>query len=136
MTRKDVDVVFLFNSYPGPGQEPASFSARPEEEQHHRRGSKHASRGPCDLNGIKRFQILAGQRYSLRSLVRWPKTLGANNRLILIQFFFGGCEFQALLQHPDAALKIELDGNNLGAGALILALALKICQASEQTKMD
>ena len=35
---------------------------------------------------------------------------------------------EALLQHPDAALKIELDGNNLGAGALILALALKFCQ--------
>eukprot|EP00434_Breviolum_minutum_P044697 symbB.v1.2.039955.t1/scaffold6898.1/size14729/2 len=43
---------------------------------------------------------------------------------------------EALLQHPDAALKIELDGNNLGAGAFILALALKICQASEQAKMD
>ena len=27
LTRKDVDVVFLFNSYPGLGQEPASFNA-------------------------------------------------------------------------------------------------------------
>ena len=35
---------------------------------------------------------------------------------------------EALLQHPDAALKIELDGNDLGSGALILALALKCCQ--------
>jgi len=34
---------------------------------------------------------------------------------------------EALLQRPDA-LKIELDGNDLGAGALILALALKCCQ--------
>eukprot|EP00434_Breviolum_minutum_P039886 symbB.v1.2.035428.t1/scaffold4748.1/size59687/3 len=35
---------------------------------------------------------------------------------------------EALLQRRDAALKIELDGNDLGAGALILALALKVCQ--------
>ena len=46
--------------------------------------------------------------------------------------FFGCCEFQALLQRTDAALKIELDGNDLGAGALILALALKFCQASDE----
>ena len=54
------------------------------------------------------------QRYSLRSLVR---------RFVLQMRIF-----QALLQRPDA-LKIELDGNDLGAGALILALALKCCQA-------
>ena len=32
---------------------------------------------------------------------------------------------EALLQRPDAALKIELDGNDLGTGALILALWAK-----------
>ena len=37
---------------------------------------------------------------------------------------FGCCEFQALLQRPDAVLKIELDGNDLGTGAFLLALAL------------
>eukprot|EP00434_Breviolum_minutum_P038721 symbB.v1.2.034361.t1/scaffold4422.1/size39833/1 len=35
---------------------------------------------------------------------------------------------EALLQRRDAALKIELDGNDFGAGVLILALALKFCQ--------
>ena len=39
-----------------------------------------------------------------------------------------------MLQRPDAALEIALDGNDLGAGALILALARKCCQASEQNK--
>eukprot|EP00434_Breviolum_minutum_P039885 symbB.v1.2.035427.t1/scaffold4748.1/size59687/2 len=39
---------------------------------------------------------------------------------------------EALLQRTDA-LKIELDGNILGAGALILALALKLCQ--EQVRL-
>ena len=63
------------------------------------------------------------------------KTLRVNNRLILIQSFFGCCEFQALLQRRDAALKIELDGNVLlGAGTFILALALKFCQASDENK--
>jgi len=40
---------------PGPGQEPTSFNAWPEEERHdhHRGGSKNNSRGPCDLNGKK-----------------------------------------------------------------------------------
>jgi len=61
------------------------------------------------------------------------KTLGVNNRSIQIQSFFGCCEFQALLQRTDA-VKIELDGNILGGGALILALALKVCQASDENK--
>ena len=39
-----------------------------------------------------------------------------------------------MLQRPDAALEIALDGNDLGAGALILALARKCCQASEENK--
>ena len=43
---------------------PPLSSAWPEKERHQRGGSKHASRGPCDLNGITRFQILAGQKYS------------------------------------------------------------------------
>ena len=64
------------------------------------------------------------------------KDFGGQQQVDSDSFFGGGCEIQALLQHPDAALKIELDGNNLGSGALILAFALKICQASEQTKMD
>jgi len=59
--------------------------------------------------------------------------LGVNNRSIQIQSFFGCCEFQALLQRTDA-VKIELDGNILGGGALILALALKVCQASDENK--
>ena len=59
------------------------------------------------------------------------EVIGGQQQIDSDSFFFGGCEFQALLKHPDAALKIELDGNNLGAGSLILALALKFCQASE-----
>ena len=59
---------------------------------------------------------MARQTCSLRLLV---KAYDSQKR-ILIQSFFGCCEFQALLQR-DVALKIELDGN----GALILALALK-----------
>jgi len=77
---------------------------------------------------------LHGKDAVLRPLVGWSKALEINNRLILIQSFFGSCEFQALLQRRDAALRIELDDNDLGAGALILALALKFCQASDENK--
>jgi len=35
---------------------------------------------------------------------------------------------QVLLECPDAALKVDLEGNELGTGALILALVLKFCQ--------
>ena len=63
---------------------------------------------------------MARQTCSLRLLVKAYES----QQWILIQSFFGCCEFQALLQR-DVALKIELDGNDLGTGALILALALK-----------
>jgi len=36
---------------------------------------------------------------------------------------------QALLKSPEADLKIELDGNDLGAGVFLLALALRFCEA-------
>ena len=62
------------------------------------------------------------------------KEFGSQQQLILIQSFFDCCEFQALLQRRDAALKIELDGNDLGAGVLILALAIKLCQAGDENK--
>lgn len=39
-----------------------------------------------------------------------------------------------MLLRPDAALEIALEGNDLGDGALILALAQKCCQASEENK--
>ena len=64
---------------------------------------------------------IATQTCSLRLSVKAFES----QQWILIQSFFGCCEFQALLQRPDAALKIELDGNDLGTGALILALWAK-----------
>ena len=63
---------------------------------------------------------MARQTCSLRLLVKAFES----QQWILIQSFFGCYEFQALLQR-NAALKIELDGNDLGTATLILALALK-----------
>ena len=86
--------------------------------------------------GKKSNSCMANKDAVLRPLVSWSKALGVNNRLILSPSFFGCCEFQALLQRTDgdAPLKIELDGNDLGAGALILALAIRLCQAGDENK--